>query len=199
MLFGVEALAGLRTFPNMATTAHHPPHLYLDDTWYMLTAATYQKQCVFHTSSQKEILRDQLHELVREFHLVLRAWVILDNHYHLLLKTHVGKDLFKFFGRLHGRTSFEFNRLDRMRGRQVWHNYWDTCIRSENDYWLRFNYIHHNPVKHGYVDKAEDWPFSSYPFYLRTKGMDWANDVWMRFPVIDFTDLRDEFSLHQKT
>jgi len=55
------------------------------------------------------LLRDQLKELIVEFGIVLRAWVILDDHYHLLLKTRVGKDLPRFFGRLHGATSRQLN------------------------------------------------------------------------------------------
>jgi len=116
----------------------------------MLTASIYRQLHILHPLSHKEILRDQIKEMVEEFHLTLRAWVILDNHYHLLLKTRLGADLVQFFRRIHGRTSFELNGLDGTRGRQVWHNYWDTCIRSEKDYWTHFNYIHHNPVKHGY-------------------------------------------------
>ncbi len=178
----------------MTQQEHHPPHLYLDDTWYFLTASTYHNLPILHPANYKELLRDQIKDMAQEFHLTLRAWAILNNHYHLLLKTRLGEDLIKFFRRVHGRTSFEFNGLDGTRGRQVWHNYWDACIRSDKDYWMRFNYIHHNPVKHGYVNHTEDWPFSSYPYYLRTKGEDWLNDISMKYPIIDFTDPRDDFS-----
>jgi hypothetical protein len=32
----------------------------------------------------------------------------------------------------------------------------------------------------------EDWPFSSYRYYLRTKGKEWLDDCWQRYPVIDY-------------
>jgi putative transposase len=141
----------------------------------------------------KDLVRDQLKALVTEFGLRLAAWVILDNHYHILIKSHLGETLPRFFGRLHGRTSFEVNGCDRTRGRQVWHNYWDACIRTEADYWTRFNYIHHNAVKHSYVMRIEDWLFSSYRYYLDHKGQDWLDDVFRQYPTVDFTDLKDNF------
>jgi putative transposase len=132
-----------------------------------------------------------LESLIAAFDIQLRAWVILDDHYHLLLKTCRGRDLSRFFGRLHGGTSRQLNLWDAAVGRQVWHNYWDTCIRDRAGLWTRFNYVHQNPVKHGYVRRFEDWPFSSYRYYLRTRGQDWLADCWARYPVIDFLESDD--------
>lgn len=119
----------------------------------------------------------------------MRAWVILDDHYHLLLKTRVGKDLSHFFGRLHGATSRQLNLWDNAMGRQVWHNYWDTCIRTEASLWGHFNYTPNNPVKHGYVTHPKDWEFSSYGYYLRERGEQWLADCWMQYPVIDHIEI----------
>ena len=177
----------------MSRQNHHPPHIYLDDTWYMITGAIYQKKRLLQTQGHRDLVCDRLKSLVGEFAIQLDAWVVLDNHYHLLLKSRIGNDLTHFFGRLHGRTSFELNGLDNTRGRQVWHNYWDNCIRGENDYWKRFNYVHHNPVKHGYVPQTDDWPFSSYHHYIENKGKEWLMDAFCKYPIVDFTDPDDEF------
>jgi len=143
-------------------SGHHPPHIHLDNTWYIITASTVGHAHFLSSEAAKRLVRDTLEGLIVEFGITLRAWVVLNDHYHLLLKTRVGKDLSRFFIRLHGSTSRQINLWDEAAGRQVWHNYWDTCIRTEYDLWTRFNYIHHNPVKHGYVQRPEDWPFSSY-------------------------------------
>ena len=172
---------------------HHPPHIYLDDTWYMVTAATREKRPLLRPRGHKEIVRDHLQAMVADYGLQLAAWVTLDNHYHLLVKSRAGAELARFFQRLHGRTSFDLNGLEHARGRQVWHNYWDTCIRAEADYWTRFNYVHHNPVKHGYVVRTADWPHSSYHHYVEHKGEDWLEDAFQQYPVLDFTDPEDDF------
>lgn len=167
---------------------HHPPHLYLDNTWYIITSATLNHTPYLAAEQVKTLVRDKLKELVPKFNFKLKAWVILNDHYHILLKTSRGKDLTPFLGQLHGGASRQINLRDHTKGRQVWHNYWDTCIRTEFDLWTRFNYVHNNPIKHGYVQQWEDWPFSSYHYYLRTKGVEWLQDCWQRYPVIDYLE-----------
>ncbi len=157
----------------------------------MITSSIDHKQHLLASPGHKELVRDQLKELEIHYHLVLAAWVIMDNHYHILVRSHIGNELSSFLQRLHGRTSHDINRLDQVKGRRVWDNYWDTCMRNEADYWTRFNYIHHNPVKHGYVRMMNDWLFSSYSHYLKHKGEDWLADVFSRYPIVDFTDPAD--------
>ena len=159
----------------------------------MITAAIIDHQPLLASTEAKQYLRDALQNTVQPFEITLRAWVILDNHYHLLLKTKRGLRLPHFFSQLHGRSARQINLQDATRGQQVWHNYWDTCIRTEADLWTRFNYIHMNPVKHGYVEKLEDWPFSSYHYFLRTRGEQWLADCFARYPVSDFLE-GDAFS-----
>lgn len=51
-------------------------------------------------------------------------------------------------------------KLKRERG--VWQRrYWEHQIRDEDDLGKHVAYIYHNPVKHGYVKRAVDWPYSS--------------------------------------
>jgi putative transposase len=176
----------------MTKPRHSPPHIYLDNTWYMITARVYKGQHLLYPAGHKELVRDHLKRLVMEFNLKLSAWVILDNHYHLLVKSRASDTLVTFFRRFHGRTSYELNNLDQTRGRQIWHNFWDTGIRDEGGFWRRVNYIHHNPVKHGYTQDSRDWPFSSYPYYLEHKGEEWLSDLWQRYTVVDFTEMGDQ-------
>lgn len=49
------------------------------------------------------------------------------------------------------------------RERGIWQRrYWEHLIRDENDLRRHIEYIHFNPVKHGYVVRAWDWPHSSF-------------------------------------
>jgi putative transposase len=139
---------------TMPELPHHPPHIYLDDTWYFITGSIFKRYRILRPQRNKDFVRDKLHALTVKFDLKLAAWVILDNHYHILVKSHIGSALSRFFGQLHGSTSFELNGRDEQRGLQVWHNYWDTCIRTAADFWTHFNYIHYNPVKHVYVPET---------------------------------------------
>ncbi|PDV97960.1 hypothetical protein CJ255_22160 [Candidatus Viridilinea mediisalina] len=165
---------------------HTPPHLYIDNTWYMLTATTLAHAPFLANPEFKVIMRETLQRLVLRFGIRLKAWVILDDHYHLLLKSHLGRDVGRFVGQLHANTSRHINQHDALPGRQIWHNYWDTCVRTEAGLWTRFNYIHLNPVKHGYVQRPEDWKFSSYHYYAQKEGTSWLSDCLVRYPIAEY-------------
>ncbi|MGE0810090.1 MAG: transposase [Immundisolibacter sp.] len=47
--------------------------------------------------------------------------------------------------------------------RGIWQRrFWEHCIRDDADYARHVDYIHWNPVKHGYVPRVADWPHSSF-------------------------------------
>ncbi|WP_022949761.1 REP-associated tyrosine transposase [Methylohalobius crimeensis] len=47
--------------------------------------------------------------------------------------------------------------------RGIWQRrYWEHLIRNERDYGRHEDYIHYNPVKHGYVKRVMDWPYSTF-------------------------------------
>jgi len=167
---------------------HRPPHLYLDHTFYTITGSILYGKAFLRPDWAKELLRKKMTELIREYQFLSYAWVILDDHYHILIKTCVGRDLAKLMRRLHAITSLHMNRREGCLGRQVWYSYWDTCMRNERDIWTHFNYIHNNPIKHGYARKWADWPYSSYGRYLESKGEEWLIDVWERYPVVDYLE-----------
>jgi putative transposase len=132
------------------------------------------------------LLLDSLKAGFRDNGYVLNAWAILDNHYHIEFKVKEANMLSKIINQVHGRLSYLFNKMDDEPGRKIFQNYWDTCIREEKDLWTRFNYIHHNPVKHGYCKKMQDYSFSSFGYYLEEKGREWVDDCFSKYPIIDF-------------
>ncbi len=57
--------------------------------------------------------------------------------------------------------------------RGLWQRrYWEHLIRNESDYARHVDYIHFNPVKHGYVKRASDWPHSSIHRYIEAGLVD---------------------------
>ena len=48
------------------------------------------------------------------------------------------------------------------RERGIWQRrFWEHVIRDDNDMKNHIEYIHNNPVKHGYAQRPTDWPYSS--------------------------------------
>ena len=66
------------------------------------------------------------------------------------------------------------------REKGIWQRrYWEHAIRSEQDLARHVDYIHFNPVKHGHVTRASDWPHSSFHRYVQ-RGLlagDWGGDM----------------------
>lgn len=63
--------------------------------------------------------------------------------------------------------------------RGIWQRrFWEHAIRSPADYDAHFHYIHYNPVKHGWVRHAVDWPHSSFHRYVQSGVYEphWAAD-----------------------
>jgi putative transposase len=56
----------------------------------------------------------------------------------------------------------------RKQERGIWQRrFWEHAIRDEEDFRRHVDYIHFNPVKHGYVQKVADWPYSSFGYQLK--------------------------------
>jgi putative transposase len=110
----------------------------------------------------------------------------LPNHYHLLLQTPDLKAVLTNLRHLHGRTSFEWNRAECREGRRVWCSPAETIIESEGHFYAALNYLLNNPVRHGYVLRWQDWPFSNASEYLDAVGRQEAAKRWRLYPILDF-------------
>ncbi len=110
----------------------------------------------------------------------------MTNHYHVLLHTDAVFGLIQALGQLHGRTSNVWNGEDLQLGRKVWHGAVETAMKSDRHFYATLNYVHQNPVKHGYVERWQDWPFGNAREYLEAVGREEANRVWLEYPVGEF-------------
>jgi len=201
----------------MKTREFHPPHIYEYNACYFLTGSIVHRQWLLDIDSKRILVREVLKEAIEQYGIRLYAWVILADHYHLLLKTSDAAPIYKFIKRLHGDSAIQLNKLDNTPGRQVWYQYWDRFPRNERDFWAYFNYIHLNPIKHGYVRVSDgilvvegkqvkiapgqaldvhqclaQYPHSSYHYYMREYGEEFLTDAWMRYPIPDYLE-HDDF------
>lgn len=101
----------------------------------------------------------------------------------------VNKNRISYFARrLNSLIAKRLNEIDSKKGRKVFYQYWDYCIKDEKDFFKIFNYIHQNPIKHGLVknfDDLENFEFCSYKYWLVKKGKDFLFDCFYYYPAND--------------
>lgn len=118
---------------------------------------------------------DALREAVRQvrsrrpFHI--DAWVVLPDHMHCVWTLPERDDDFPqrwraikmAFVRALPKGEARSEVMARRGERGIWQRrYWEYTIRDERDYAAHVDYVHFNPVKHGFVRHPGDWPYSSF-------------------------------------
>ncbi|MBC8175628.1 MAG: transposase [Candidatus Marinimicrobia bacterium] len=136
---------------------HNPPHIFVDDTYYFLTAATYKKRRHFDTTEKRDFLEKCIIRIFHKYGWELTEYVIFDNHYHIKGKSKNGKEMPLIFRDIHRDTSNYLKRKGVKMGLKIWWNYWDILIHNLDQYEFYTYYIWLNPVKHGYVYDSAQW------------------------------------------
>ena len=163
---------------------HSPHHIDSGKRHYLLSASCFEHAAhIGHSLCRMNSFAEQWLDVLNQHSTGLAAWVLLPNHYHAVVCSDEVLPLLAALGKLHGRTSFLWNGEEQSRGRQVWYRAVETVMKSPEHYWASLNYVHHNPVKLGYVNKWEDWPWSSAADFLCDMGRKQARHFWETYPI----------------
>ncbi len=162
---------------------HAPPHPYREAGYYLITATNFEHVPIMTAPERRTEFELLLLSAVRGVNADTVCWVILPNHYHVLMGIESLVSVSAALKQLHGATSREWNLVDGQAGkRRVWYKFADQMIRNEKHLRQAFNYVHYNPVRHGFVTDVYDWPWSSLSLYFETQGRDWLRARWKSMP-----------------
>lgn len=122
--------------------------------------------------------------LTKERHpFAIDAWVVLPEHMHCLWTLPPGDSDYAtrwmVLKQLFCRGLPLAARFGKRGEAGIWQRrYWEHLIRDEDDFQRHFDYLHFNPAKHGWVERVEDWPYSSFHRAMREGiyPLDWAGD-----------------------
>jgi REP element-mobilizing transposase RayT len=126
------------------------------------------RQEIFLSDNDRNLFLTLLGELSERFNIEVYAYVLMGNHYHLLLKT-IDANLSKamqWFG-----TSYtsKFNLTNQLAG-HLFQGRFKSIIVENDAYLLRLScYIHRNPLRAGMINWLGDYPWSSYRCYAYGK------------------------------
>ncbi|RXJ85466.1 REP-associated tyrosine transposase [Arcobacter cloacae] len=144
---------------------------------------------IFTRTETTNIIFDSLKFLQKEDNLKIYAYVILENHLHMIVssddvsktikkfKSFTAKEILKYLQIKNVKTILEqlafYKKAHKTQTTyQLWQEgYQPKLIKDEKMMVETINYIHQNPVKRGYVDVAKHWRYSSARDYEDEKGL----------------------------
>jgi putative transposase len=170
---------------------HSPPHWFVSNAVYMITGSTLYGKPFLDSDAKLINFCETLMERASILKWTVKAWAVMPTHYHLIAQS--PEDALSLKALVQGVHSINakfVNRMDGTPGRKVWYNYWDSCIQSEVSYYARMRYVMLNPVKHGLVQQAEDYRFSSSKYFLENSEPDFHKMV---LSVTDDVQIEDDY------
>ncbi len=165
---------------------HSPPHFHGMSGMYLITAACYEHQPIFEDLLDLSYLADEMLHALMAAGIQPQAWVFLPNHYHFLAQVEDIGIISETLRLAHSRIAAHINGQQQMRGRKIWYRFSDRMIRDDRHYLATINYIHYNPVKHGYVDDSDMWAWSSVHNYAEAQGEQWLAQTWKEYSIRDY-------------
>jgi putative transposase len=123
---------------------------------YFVTSATFQRRRLFQVAANAELFLETLQHYRLAGHYKLHAFVVMPDHIHLLL-TPQDISIERAVGLIKGGFSH------RMESKfPIWQRgFTDHRIHDGNEFKMRREYIHQNPVRARMVELPELYPFSS--------------------------------------
>jgi putative transposase len=152
---------------------------------YFFTLVTHARRPFLCDPLARHCLRTAIKEIQRNRPFELVAMVLLPDHLHAIWSLpardqsyHVRwrriKEVFTQGYLAGGGSEGPISAGRRARGeRGIWQRrYWEHTIRDEFDFERHFDYLHYNPVKHGYARSPAEWPHSSFHRWVRQNVYD---------------------------
>ena len=151
---------------------------YTQGASYFFTVVTFRRVQFLTSVAGVNSLRQAFKDEMARRPFVIDAIVILPDHIHSLWTLPKGDADYSMRWRNIKRTFTQQIALDerpavfasrKHKGEQaIWQRrFWEHRIRDDEDFSHHVDYIHYNPVKHGYVKRPTDWAYSSIHRYIR--------------------------------
>ena len=147
---------------------------YPGATWFFTVNLAERKENQLLTE-RIDLLRAAFTHVKKKHPYEINAIVVLPEHLHCILTLPEGDTdfstrwgLIKAYFSRHIAKGERISQSRENRGeRGLWQRrFWEHLIRDETDFRQHVDYIHWNPVKHGWVQHVMDWPYSSFHRYV---------------------------------
>ena len=132
---------------------------------------------IFQSTRDREDFLNRLSDLCQEGHLIIYAWALMHNHFHLLVRTGNQPISSSMRKQLTGYV-VSFNRRHRRYG-HLFQNRYKSIICEDDPYLLELTrYIHLNPLRAGIVESMQDlgiYPWTGHAVILGKTERGWQD------------------------
>ena len=145
---------------------------------HFITCSCYHRQPVLSAPCRRDLLLDTLEEVRQAYRFVVKGYVVMPEHFHLLISepeigdpSTVMKVLkMRFARRVHKDESHSFANNAKQWGTRaelIWQKrFYDFNVRTDKKRIEKLKYMHRDPIKRGLVNDPAEWPWSSFRSYL---------------------------------
>jgi putative transposase len=142
-----------------------PHRVDFPEAWHHVVNRGAARVDIFRGDDDRNVFTALLAETAQRYSLETHSYCLMDNHYHLLLRSREGR-LADGMRYLAGRFTQVLNHRRRRDGAIFRGRYASVVVASDAHLVQASRYIHLNPVTAGLVQRAEDWPWSSAAAYV---------------------------------
>jgi putative transposase len=145
-----------------------PLRIEYEGAFYHVTARGNERRRIYYSQSDYEKFKDYLKAAQEKYGYVLHCYVLMDNHYHLILETPKA-NLSRVMHYINGSYTNYIN-IKRKRSGHLFQGRYKAILIDRDRYLLELSrYVHLNPIRAAVVAKPEDYVHSSYRSFV-TRG-----------------------------
>jgi len=146
---------------------------------YHITSRGNERKSIFVDDADRFKFLEILKDYHDRYSILIHSFVLMDNHYHLILETPKG-NLLKVMHGINGSYTGYFNRKYERSGHLFQGRYKGILIEKDAYLLQLSRYVHMNPVRAKIVEKPERYRWSSYPSYIgKEKEYKWVEYSWI--------------------
>lgn len=156
---------------------------YTEGATYFFTLVSYNRRKIMCEDDFLQAFRNSIKQVQQKYPFEIVAWVQLPDHLHCIWKMPTNDADYSMrwsqIKRLTTQACPQYHlpidelsySKEKRKERGVWQRrFFEYQIRDEADFIKHMDYLHYNPVKHGWVERVLDWQYSSFHRYVK-KGV----------------------------
>ncbi|WP_415406216.1 transposase [Sulfurovum sp. CS9] len=137
-----------------------------------------EQRIVFKEPDDYEYFEELMCFYAKSYSITLHNYCLMSNHYHLLLEIHQ-ENLSKFMKQLNSNYAIYFNKKYGRSG-HLWQGRFKSWYATDEAYlYTLMLYIEQNPLKANMVKALEEYPYSSYHYFLAKETPECLKHAWI--------------------